>query len=232
MSTRLKLLIGIPLAIVVAIVGGTWFYINVVEGDAPPKLTVDSTGDDSSSTTDASAGADDGSNEGTWKASSESVLGYRVQETLFGQSNTATGRTSKITGAIAISGTKVLEGSFTVDMTSVSSDRTQRDGQFQGRIMNTSQFPTATFKLTSPIDLKGTPLIGETITTTATGNLTLHGVTKKVTFDVTAKRVSGSIRVNGAIPVHFSDYEIDNPSGGPASVGDDGTLEFTIVFTR
>ena len=226
---RLKLLIGIPLAIAVAVVGGSWFYIKVLSDDPPAKLTVDSS---SSSTTAAgSAAVDDGTTDGTWKASAASVVGYRVKETLFGASNEAAGRTSKVTGSIAISGTSVLEGSFTVDMTSVTSDKTQRDGQFRNRIMNTSQFPTATFKLTSPIRLSSVAL-DDTVTTKATGNLTLHGVTKKISFDITAKRVTGQIRANGAIPIHFADYDINNPSGGPASVGDDGTLEFTLVFTR
>jgi polyisoprenoid-binding protein YceI len=116
-------------------------------------------------------------------------------------------------------------------MNSVSSDRPQRDGQFRGRIMNTSQFPTATFTLTSPVSLSSvTP--GDVVSATATGNLTLHGATHKVTFAVTAKRATGEIRVNGAIPIHFADYGIADPSGGPAQVGDDGTLEFTLVFTR
>jgi polyisoprenoid-binding protein YceI len=154
-----------------------------------------------------------------------------VKETLFGASTEAVGRTSDVTGSIAINGTTVSEGSFTVDMNSVSSDRTQRDGQFRGRIMNTSQFPTATFKLTSPITLPSVEADKE-VNATATGNLTLHGVTKKVTFDVVAKRVTGQIKVNGSIPIHFSDYDINNPSGGPAQVGNDGTLEFTLVFTR
>ena len=30
----------------------------------------------------------------------------------------------------------------------------------------------------------------------------------------------------------FSDYDIDDPSGGPASVGDDGELEVLLVFSR
>jgi len=116
-------------------------------------------------------------------------------------------------------------------MNSVSSDRSQRDGQFRGRIMNTSQFPTATFELRSPIVLSSVELDKE-ITARATGDLTLHGVIKRVTFDLVAKRVTGAIKVNGSVPIHFSDYDIDNPSGGPAQVGDDGALEFTLVFTR
>ena len=46
-------------------------------------------------------------------------------------------------------------------------------------------------------------------------------------------RLDGStFAVDGSIPVTFSDYDIDDPSGGPASVGDDGKLEVLLVFSR
>jgi polyisoprenoid-binding protein YceI len=221
----MKKLFAVIAALAVLVVGGSWIYIKVID-DPAPKLTIDSTS--GSSTT---APADDGTTDGTWKVSNQSVVQYRVKETLFGASNEATGKTSSVAGSMAIAGTSVTDGSFTVDMDSVSSDRSQRDGQFRGRIMNTSQYPTATFKLSSPIALSSVELDKE-INATATGNLNLHGVTKQVTFDVVAKRVTGQIRVNGSIPVHFSDYAINNPSGGPAQVGNDGTLEFTLVFSR
>lgn len=231
MTTRTKLLIAIPLAIVVAVVGGSWFYIKVIEGDPEERLTLRDTASGTSDTTSAASGADDGTVEGTWQASSESIVGYRVKETLFGASTEAVGRTSEVEGSITIDGTTVTDGSFTVDMASVSSDRAQRDGQFRGRIMNVSQFPSATFELTEPIALSSVEP-DEEITAAATGDLTLHGVTREVTFDVKALRLGGQIRVNGAIPIRFADYDIDDPSGGPAQVGDDGTLEFTLVFTR
>jgi polyisoprenoid-binding protein YceI len=227
---RLKLLIGIPVAAFIAAFGGGFIYTHVIEGNAPAKLTVDSTSSDKSSGSTTTL-ADDGTTDGTWKVSSDTVVGYRVKETLFGSSSTATGRTSTVTGSITIAGTSVNAGNFSVDMTSVQSDRSQRDGQFQGRIMDTSDFPTATFKLTAPITLSSVTL-NSTQTANATGDLTLHGTTRSVTFSVTAKRVTGQIRVSGEIPVHFADYNIDNPSGGPASVGDDGTLEFTLVLIR
>jgi polyisoprenoid-binding protein YceI len=224
----MKKLVTAAVALIVLVVGGSWFYMKVLE-KPDAKLTLNST--TATTSASASASSDDGTTDGTWKASHDSIVGYRVKETLFGASNTATGRTSSVTGSIAINGTTVSDGSFTVDMNSVASDKSQRDGQFRGRIMNTSQFPTAAFKLTSPIALSSVDM-NKQIQATATGNLTLHGVTKQVTFDVTAERVTGQIKVNGTIPVHFSDYSINNPSGGPAQVGDDGTLEFTLAFTR
>lgn len=231
-----KLILSIVAALIVAVVGGSWFYIKVIEGDPPAKLSLDSAGSNSSSTTADTGGADDGAADGTtdgeWTASSDSIVGYRVKETLFGASTEAVGRTSEVEGSLTIAGSQATAAEFTVDMNSVSSDRSQRDGQFRGRIMETSQFPTSTFKLTSPIDFGSVPEEGKEITAAATGNLTLHGVTKKVTFEVTAVRDGGQIKVNGAIPITFADYDISDPSGGPAQVGDDGTLEFTLVFTK
>ena len=168
---------------------------------------------------------------GTYAASSGSTVGYRVKEVLFGQSTEGVGRTSDVTGSLTIVGSTVSAVSLTADMTTVTSDKSQRDGQFQGRIMETSTFPTATFKLTTPIALGSVPADGVIISTRATGDLTLHGVTKRVTFTLKAVRAGSSIKVNGSIPVVFADYDIDNPSGGPATTEDNGTIEFLVVFT-
>ncbi|MGI9080611.1 MAG: YceI family protein [Acidimicrobiales bacterium] len=64
----------------------------------------------------------------------------------------------------------------------------------------------------------------------ATGDLTLHGVTRSVTSDLKAQRDGANIKANGAIPVVFADYNISNPSGGPATTADNGLLEFLVVF--
>ena len=131
-----------------------------------------------------------------------------------------------------VDGTEISEVDLTVDMTSVTSDSTQRDGQFSGRIMDTTTHPTATFVLTEPIDLGSVPADGERVTVSATGDLTLRGVTKSVTFDLQAQHAGSTISVQGSIPITFADYGIDNPSGGPAQVGDTGVLEVLVVFSQ
>src|SRR5260221_6554740 len=98
--------------------------------------------------------------------------------------------------------------------------------------MDTAYFPPATFVLTSPIDLGSIPADGVVIKPKATGKLTLHGTTKTITLTLIAERSGNTIKVNGSVPVTFSDYNIDNPSGGPASVGDSGTLEFLLLLTK
>src|SRR5205085_2748503 len=136
----------------------------------------------------------------------------------------ATGGTTAITGQLTIGGSSVGSASFSVDMTKVSSRESQRDGQFRNRIMNTSRFPTATFELAAPIELSAIPDNLVQVTVRATGKLTLHGTTNTVTFDLLARRNGAHIEVNGTIPVTFSDYGINNPSGGPARVGNNGDL--------
>ncbi|HEY4021404.1 MAG TPA: YceI family protein, partial [Pseudonocardiaceae bacterium] len=69
--------------------------------------------------------------DGSWTVGSGSQAGHRVHETLVGQSTTAVGRTSKVSGSAAISGTQLTSATFTVDMASVASDKSQRDSRFR-----------------------------------------------------------------------------------------------------
>lgn len=114
-------------------------------------------------------------------------------------------------------------GTFTVDLASVRSDSDQRDSQFRDRIMNTDQFPDATFAPTAPVGLGSVPAVGAQVSARATGDLTIHGETKSITIDRTAQRTAGGLRVNGTIPVTFADYRIDAPNSGGVTVEDDGT---------
>jgi polyisoprenoid-binding protein YceI len=165
-----------------------------------------------------------------WVATDASQVGYRVQEILFGVDTTAVGRTNQVDGTLTIGGAQVTGVDFTVDVASITSDESRRDSAFRGRVMSADEFPTATFALTQPIDLGATPVDGAEVTTQATGDLTLRGVTNSVTFDVTAKQESGLIGVQGSIPVVFNDYGIANPSNGGVQTEDDGLVEFILVF--
>lgn len=216
-------------AIAVLAVAGPFIYIHFIEGDPPAKLSLEDATTSTSGTAPASSTTRDGI-DGKWTVADGSQAGYRVAEVLFGQDAVAVGRTEDVTGTMTIAGTSVTDGSFSVDLTTVSSDQSRRDGQFHGRIMQTSQFPTATFVLTMPTDLGSAPADGAEVKTTATGDLTVHGVKRSVTFDVVAKRTGTTIAINGSIPVTFADYGIGDPSFGPAVVQDHGVIEFLLVL--
>jgi polyisoprenoid-binding protein YceI len=170
---------------------------------------------------------------GTWAIGSGSIVGYRVNEVLLGQNATAVGRTTSVSGHLVIKGTTVTAATFSVPMDTVHSDKSQRDAQFDGRIMDVAQYPTGTFTLTAPIKLTPLSAQGTTRKYTAHGNLTLHGTTRPVTFALTAERKGAQIDAVGSIRVVFANWNIQNPSlGGFVTTQNYGELEFLLVFAR
>ena len=230
-------LIAVPVVIVLAVVVGPFVYINFIKEDAPDPLTFDDIGTTTTvaggtDTTAPGAGGAGGGIEGTWEVAAGSTAGYRATEVLFGQSTEGAGRTEDVTGTLVIEGTAATEASFEVDLTTLESDESRRDGQVQSRILETSRFPTATFELTESIDFGEVPDDLVEITAEATGELTVHGVTNTVTFDLTARRNGDAIEVTGSIPITWADFDINDPSGGPAQVEDRGEMEFALTFSK
>ncbi len=171
--------------------------------------------------------------EGTWKATSASTVGYRVKEVLDGQSIEAVGRTNAVTGPLTIAGTSVTEVDLVVDVTKLESDQSRRDAQVQGRILETSKFPTAKLKLKAPIALGKVPADGEIISVKAKVALTIKAVTKDVDVEIKARRNGANVEVNGAISITWADWGIVNPSLPPlVTTEDTGLLEFIVVFGR
>ncbi len=230
----LRWLIGAVVVLAALAAAGPFIYIHFFNS-APSALSLSPSGSGSPSSggTATATTAASGPVAGSWSVGSGSVVGYRVNEVLLGQNATAVGRTTSVTGHLTIQGTSATAASFSVPMATVHSDKSQRDDQFDGRIMDVAQYPTATFTLTSPVDLAPLPATGAVKSYTAHGKLTLHGTTRAVTITLTAERVGAQLKVAGQIPVLFSDYNIQNPSlGGFVTTQDHGLLEFLLVFAR
>ena len=222
-----KVVIG---AVALAVLGlaAVFIYAEIEDDNAPEELSLDDR-DASGSTVPEPATLD-----GTWSVGEGSQVGYRVVEDFIGglANAEAVGRTSEVAGTMQISGTTVTASEFVAQMASMKSDRAQRDGQFQGRIMDVASHPTATFELTEPIQLDAIPEEGVEVTVPATGDLTLRGTTRPVAVDLRARRDGGEIAVNGSIPVVFADYGIPNPSNAFVSTRDNGQLELLLVFRK
>jgi polyisoprenoid-binding protein YceI len=233
-------LAGGAAAVVVLAVGGTFIYFHFISGPTPAPLSLKTSGSTPTAGNSSAGNSPAGSSSagsssvtGSWNVAAGSVVGYRVQEVLFGQNHTAVGRTSTITGHITISGSTVTAGAFTVRMATITSDASERDAQFRGRIMDTSSYPTGTLTLTRPISLAPLPAIGAVRSYTASADLTLHGHTRQVTFPLTAERTAQGIEVSGSIPVVFADWGIPNPSfTGFVTTQDHGVLEFLLKLGR
>ncbi len=255
----IRIAIGV-VALIAVFYGAIFFYVNVIndspdaldEGDLSAAVadttgntTGDTTGDTTGNTSESTvgavgttatggAGADDGDGasappDGIWKPTDASEFGYRVDEVLAGVNNTAVGRSNEIEGTLEIAGS-TAEVDITVQIENITSDDGRRDSQYRGRIMEADEFPEATFVSTEPIDFGVPPTDGGQVTAIVTGDLTLKGVTRTVTFEITAESNGDRIGVLGNIPVVFEDYGIDDPSFGAAKTEDHGLLEFVLVF--
>ncbi len=249
MNKRNILIAAVATAVVLA--GAVWYFL--LRSDAPPPATIEGAvaavtgettttvggGETATSTTaaanttaapTATAGID-----GAWMADdSVSFVGYRIEEELASLGAiTAVGRTSDIEASLSYSGTSVTDLSVVVDMTTLQSDRSQRDGAMRTRGLETGSFPSASFVLTSPIELDVAPTPGATITATASGDLTLHGVTQPVTLDIEGSLVEGTMVVVGSIEIALVDYGIEKPTGfSVLGIADVGLLEIQLAFVR
>jgi polyisoprenoid-binding protein YceI len=224
----LKTVILAVVAVAALAVGGTFVYFHFIGDDAPAELKLE---DDKATGTPVpdAPGVD---LSGTWVAGEGSVGRYRVKEVAFGQRKTAVGETNAITGDLVLDGSTVRQTTVEVDMATVKSDSDKRDSQFQGRIMDVEHFPKATFALAERIELDSMPPIGKVVAARAKGDLTLRGTTKRVDVTLKAKRSADSITVQGSVPIAFAEWNIPNPSFGPISTEDNGSLEFLVVYRK
>ena len=105
--------IGSVLVLVVLFVGVPFVYLHFIEGPAPAKFHLPA----SSAARGTSVST---SLDGAWKVSTGSQAGYRVEEILFGQSHTAVGRTTAVTGQLTIAQNVVTAADVIVDLTKVA----------------------------------------------------------------------------------------------------------------
>ena len=241
-------LVAVVVLVAVGAVAVPWIYINLIKQDAPEALTlepavsttvattapstVSTTLEPAVSTTIAPGVADASALDGEWAVVDDSVVGYRVQEVIVGQSTEGVGRTSEVEGSLTIVGDEVTGAKFTVDMTTLKSDSSRRDRQVDTRILDTITFPTATFVLKQPIKLTPEAINGGVLSVKTKGTLTLRGVTRDIDFKLNARLVENVIEVNGSILLVFADWSIPDPSISAIVVKDRGQLEFLIRFSR
>jgi len=87
--------------------------------------------------------------------------------------------------------------------------------------------------LTQPIPVGAQPAQGARVQATATGDLTLHGVTRRVSIDLEGQLSGALVLVVGSLEITFADYGIQSPRAASVlSVEDKGTLELQLSFTK
>jgi polyisoprenoid-binding protein YceI len=163
---------------------------------------------------------------------------FVVREQLAGAElpNDAVGVTSAITGGITLDARGMVDSSasrISVDLTTLTSDRSRRDNFIKRRTIVTDSFPTAELVVTGIRGLPATLPASGTMTLVLTGNLTIHGVTRPSTWDVTA-RVEGESIVGKAVTrIKFGEFGMSQPRMAIVlSVVDDIRLEYDFHLVR
>src|SRR5690606_7941627 len=112
-------------------------------------------------------------------------------------------------------------------------DSAMRDRALGNQALETNRFPTATFELSSPVELPDGLANGEAVSLSVTGNLTLHGVTREVTVPIEARLVDNYLVAVGSIEIVFADFDIERPrAASVVSVEDHGVMELQLTLTR
>ena len=146
---------------------------------------------------------------------------------------TATGLKGSFT--LNADGTFAATSKITADLTTLRSDQGQRDQFIKDNTLQTRRFPTAEFILDKagalPLPL---PASGD-FAFTLSGRMTIHGTTKTVTFDVTARRDGARLTATAkANPSwKFEDFGMQQPRvASVLSIEDDIRVEITLVATE
>jgi len=127
-------------------------------------------------------------------------------------------------------------GSFTIDMTSIAC--TDLDGAYGDKLVGhlksddffgVATFPTAVFNITSVGATDGKNEYA------VTGDLTIKGITKKITFPTTVTKEGGHMIAHANIKVDRTDFNVKYGSGkffdnlGDNIISDEFELDVTIV---
>ncbi len=239
------------LALGVLAVGGSafaWVWFSGGSGEPSTELTTPtiagqttttagttSTGDETStSTTNATV-------EGAYVIQSEqSEASFMLNEVLRGEPKTVVGVTSEVAGQFILERDDLAATQFSdivVNARTFVTDSATRDRAIRGPIIlnsATDEFEFITFTVTGANGLEGSASVGDTVTFTLIGDLTIKGETNEVEFEVTATLVDEStVEGTATTEVLRSDFGIGIPSvASVADVTDEVTLTLDFIAAR
>jgi polyisoprenoid-binding protein YceI len=164
--------------------------------------------------------------------SDQSEVRYVAEEELVGQgANTAIGSTSAFIGSLYFDadGNPLACSRWDADLRTLVSDSSRRDNFLYSNTLQTETYPLATFILTSVEGLT-TPIGADEQTITLIGDLTIHGVTKSVSWSATVKLDGELLTGSASTSFLLADFGMEEPNvGSVVSIDDVIKLETDIV---
>lgn len=146
--------------------------------------------------------------------SGEVTVAVREQLASLPAPNDAVLKTQGVTGSFTLldDGAFSSDSKIEADLTELESDSSQRDSFVRRNTLSTSQFPTAAFV---PTKIEGLtlPLADGSFSGTLTGQMTIRGTTKEVTWNVTGEKSGDRITVTTTNEPtwKFADFGLEIP---------------------
>jgi len=166
----------------------------------------------------------------------QSEVRYEVGETFF-QGNrfaTAIGRTKGVAGNILINladPAKSQIGDIVIDISQFQSDESRRDNFIRNNGLESAKYPQATFKTTAIEGLPAKVNVGDEVSFTLTGDLTVKQTTKPVTWQVTLKLTEQGLSGKASTQLKMSDFSVGPLQLPMLQTEDDVKLFFDFVAT-
>lgn len=218
-------IVGLVLA-VAAVTGGAWVYAHVTSAEPEEPLELSTPSPEPTFDPDAPIDPD-----GTWEVQQGSQAGYRISEVLNGDEVEVVGRTDQVTGTVTIVDDSLEAADITVDVESISTDRSARDLYFR-RALNTTEHPDAFFELSEPVDVAAVGTDPAPIEVEVPGRLTIGSETVEVVAQLSVQRTVDGLEVAGAIPVTLADLGLAAPDLGFVTVEPQGSVEMLLLLSR
>ena len=150
--------------------------------------------------------------------------------TIYGTTNVHDFKTKveQIKGELVVDNSKKVQSlSVEIPVRSIKSGEKGMDNKTY-EAFNDKKYPTISFQL---VDVSSLQIKGDDITATVTGNLTMAGTTKRISFKTSGKNTRpGAYEFKGSIPLKMTDYKMKPPTAmlGVMKVGDAITLKYDI----
>jgi polyisoprenoid-binding protein YceI len=223
----------------VAVLGGAaWFF---TQGDAEPTTEATAPPIEATETTVTSGAADTAvaadptdAAPTTFELTGESTATFRIDEELRGSPTTVVGTSNIVLGQIQIDRADLSNsriGEILINARAFETDASLRNRAIRGPILDTEAFEFISFNPTSIEGLEGSAGVGDELSFTVSGDLTIRDVTQPVTFDVTATLTSDtSISGSASTVVERGPFELVIPSVPTvANVSEEVPLELDFV---
>ena len=150
--------------------------------------------------------------------------------TIYGTTNVHDFKTKveQMKGELVVSSSKKVQSlNIEIPVRSIKSGEKLMDNKTYEAFKD-DKYPTISFQL---IDVASLQITGDDINVIVNGNLTIAGVTKKISFKTTGKILKpGAYEFKGSIPLKMTDFKMKPPTAmlGVMKVGDAITLKYDI----